>query len=324
MRILAAAAFGCLLLLSACGPSPDADIGRTHDGALRPGAIEVTDSLTRIVSPADRRLVFDGFRGRFRLQGRDGETADLTLTKRGRGTDSTEARSVLDDIRVTETGTADTYTFEIESPEPPRSAVDVVGTVPHSVSLRMNQESGRFDLRGARGPIVVRQRFGDVRIRDASEEVEVSVETGDLTVEMDAVPPDARISLRTANGDVHFALPPQASVQVDAQTRSGEVRVQGLTFAQERLTPVDAGARYTAQLGGGDAVVELRTENGIVTLAAADTLAPDTPRLSPALADSLASPPDTMVRDTMVPDTIAPAPSDTAAVDTSALDVPRP
>jgi len=323
MRIFTAVTLGCLLLIPACGPSPDADIGRADDGALRPGTIEVTDSLTRIVSPADRRLVFDGFRGRFRLQGQDGETANLTLTKRGRGTDSTEARTVLNDIQVTETGTADTYTFEIESAEPPRSAVDVVGTVPHSVSLRVDQESGQFDLRGARGPIVVQQRFGDVRIRDAAAEVEVSVETGDLIVEMDAVPADAQITLRTANGDVHFALPPQASVQVDARTRAGEVRVQGLTFEQERLTPVDAGARYTAQLGGGDAVVELRTENGIVTLAAGDP-PPDTMQTPPALADSLATPPDTIARDTTAPDTTAPAPSDTAAVDTSALGAPRP
>jgi hypothetical protein len=107
--------------------------------------------------------------------------------------------------------------------------------------------------------------------------------------------------------------------------------VQGLTFAQERLTPVDAGARYTAQLGGGDAVVELRTENGIVTLQAAsadpaddttappDTLAPPT---RPVPADSPAT--DGAQQQPASPGTLGPEPADPEPVDTAGTAPARP
>ena len=314
MRVSLIAVVFSLFLLGACNPSSDADIGQGAEGALQVGAVEATDSLHRIVSPADRQLVLDGFRGRIDLQGRRGETADLTLTTRGRGADSTAARAMRDDVQITETGTADTYTFEMTTNRPAQSTVDVAGTVPTGVSLRILQESGQVNLRGVRGDLVVRQRFGNVTIRDAAGAVDVSTETGDLAVAMDAVPRGARIVLRTANGDVHAAFPPDAPVQVDAQTRSGEVRVQGLTFRRERLTPVRAGARYTAQIGTGGTVVELRTENGIITLAAADTTT-DVPSPSDAPApdslrpDTLATPQDTV--ETPSPQ----APSDTAVVE---------
>jgi hypothetical protein len=314
MRVSLIAVVFSLFLLGACNPSSDADIGQGAEGALQVGAVEATDSLHRIVSPADRQLVFDGFRGRIDLQGRRGETADLTLTTRGRGADSTAARAMRDDVQITETGTADTYTFEMTTDRPAQSAVDVAGTVPTGVSLRILQESGQVNLRGVRGDLVVRQRFGNVTIRDAAGAVDVSTETGDLAVAMDAVPRGARIVLRTANGDVHAAFPPDAPVQVDAQTRSGEVRVQGLTFRRERLTPVRAGARYTAQIGTGGTVVELRTENGIITLAAADTTSaapsvPDAPAPDSLRPDTLATPQDTV--ETPSPQ----APSDTAVVE---------
>jgi hypothetical protein len=314
MRVSLIAVAFCFLLLGACNPSSDVDIGQGAEGALQVGAVEATDSLHRIVSPADRQVVLDGFRGHIDLQGRRGETADLTLTTRGRGADSTAARAMRDDVQITETGTADTYTFEMTTNRPAQSAVDVAGTVPTGVSLRILQESGQVNLRGVRGDLVVRQRFGNVTIRDAAGAVDVSTETGDLAVAMDAVPRGARIVLRTANGDVHTAFPPDAPVQVDAQTRSGEVRVQGLTFRRERLTPVRAGARYTAQIGTGGTVVELRTENGIITLAAADTTSaapsvPDAPAPDSLRPDTLATPQDTVEAPSPQ------APSDTAVVE---------
>lgn len=311
MRALLVSSLAGLVLLYGCSPSSDADIGHDANGALRPGAVEVTDSLHRVVSPADRQLVLDGFRGRIRLQGVRGETADLTLTLRGRGADSTAARSVRDDVQITETGTADTYTFEMESDRPAQSAVDVTGTVPQGVSLRITQESGQVDLQNVGGAIAVRQRFGDVTIRDAADAIDVSTESGDLAAAMRRVAPGTRIVLRTANGDLSLAVPPDTPIQVDAQTHAGEVRVQGLPFRRERLTPVHAGARYTAQIGTGGTVAELRTENGVVTLAAVDTTPPPPDTLRPA---SRPAPSDT---------TAAPSPAtpvDTASVDTASVD----
>jgi hypothetical protein len=292
-----------LLAVPACQTPSDADIGQDEDGALQLGSVTAADTVQRVVSPAGRPLVFDSFNGRIALRGTTATTASLTFVTRGRGANPTEAQETLQGVEVTETGTADTYTYELEADDAARSAVDVRGTVPHDAVVRIEQTSGSVALRGVRGRLDVQQRFGAIRVDGAAASVSASTQAGDVHVGMAAVPPDARLSLRTASGDVSLGLPPGASVQVDAQTNAGDIRRRGLAFTQERLTPVQAGARYTAQAGAGDAVATLRTEAGRITLEAAPPT--DTTDAAPPPAPARAAP------DTLAPD--ASSPADTSA-----------
>jgi len=285
------------MLGASCEPSGTPDVVPDEDGRMRIGPAEATATTNRAVVPGDRRLVVDAFRGTVLLEGTTAETAELRFIKRGLGATDEEARENLGEVQITEQGTDTEYTFSAESGAEDRSAVDIQGTVPEAVSLRLNRSSGAVSLLDVRGPIRVRHQHGAVDIRGAAGAVEVAIQNGDITVHMQSVPPDASIDLSTANGDLTLALPPDASVQIDAQTSVGEVFVRGLTFDPQRLTPLSAGARYTAQKGAGDAVITLRTENGSIVLQDHRSPLPD----GTAPVETIAS--DTTASDTISTDT---------------------
>ena len=322
-KVVASCCLFACLLWTGCEPSGAPDVAQGEDGSLRVGPAEEVAEVPRSVVPGERKLIIDGFRGDVMLEGVAVQSADLQFLKRGYGADAAEAREHLNGISVTEQGTADTYTYRLEADDADRAAVDVTGTVPAGTPVEVKHESGAVSIAAVEAPIRVRHQHGQVQISKAAAEVDVAIKNGDVRVSLVTVPRDAKINLRTANGDVELALPPDASVQVDAQTQAGEVFVRGLTFDPQRLTPLGAGSRYTAQHGAGDAVVTLRTENGSILLrAAADTTIarPDTTETSMPPADSLA-PPTSPPADTASPEPTAP---DTAAPDTASPDTASP
>lgn len=300
----------CLLLVlfaGTCQQPEDPGVGQEADGTLQVGTMEATETVRRGVTPGDRTLVVDAFRGRVSLRASTDPSASLTFTKRGRGGDAESAGAALEAITITESGTADAYTYQIEAEDPNRATVDVRGTVPPQTPLRVEKDVGPVQLDSLTGPLTVRQAYGDVDIRGAATDTDVEIESGDVTVRFQRLPGAASVTLRTQNGDITLALPPDASAQLTAETQAGVIRSQGLTFGPESLVPVNAGFRYAAQLGDGAASIDATTSNGTITLQAAPA-SPNAP------ADTTAPP------DTLAPPT-TPVPADTPATD-DATDAP--
>lgn len=285
--------------LAGCQQQDEPDIGRTDEGELVLGRSEVVERVTRAVSPGERMLVLEGFTGAVALEGTGEDVARLVFEKRARGADDAAAREVLDDIDLEEEGNAGQYVFTMRSDEPARSAVDVQGTVPRDVGLRIDFVSGPVTLAGIEGPIAVEHQNGNVQMAGAANSVRVNIRNGNIELGLRALPPGADVELTTSNGNLTLALPPDASAQIEAVTQTGAVRTQGLEFSSRRLDPQGAGARFEAQLGDGNATIELRTENGTIVLRGERAPAPDTIRTAPA--DTAA--PDTMPSDTIPPDT---------------------
>ncbi|HHP7238809.1 DUF4097 family beta strand repeat-containing protein [Longibacter sp.] len=289
-----------IFVLSGCEPSGTSDVVTGADGKARVGPAVETESVQRAVAPGDRTLVLKGFRGSILLEGTDSNTADLEFIKRGLGGDEGEARESLNGIRVTEEGTSSEYTFSVEAADESRSAADLRGRIPSGVKLRVEHAAGPVSMIGVKGPIRVEHQHGEVDIRGAAASVNVEIQNGDVSVEFDRLPTDATVNLSTANGDMMMAVPPDASLQVEAETSAGDIFVRGLVFDPQRFAPLRAGARYIAQRGAGDVSATLRTENGSIVIRDAPGVLPDG-----------ATPADTAAADT------AGAPSDTAQVDTS-------
>jgi hypothetical protein len=300
--IVAAVVAATVLVFAGCEPSGTSDIVLEENGQARVGPAVETETVSRAVAPGDRTLVLKGFRGTVMLEGTTASTAELEFVKRGLGGTQEEAQEHLGGVRVTEEGTAEEYVYTVEADDEDRSAADVRGSIPDGVKLRVEHAAGAVSILGVTGPIRVEHEHGPVDVRDAEAGVNVEIKNGDITVQYRVLPATASVSLSTANGDMELALPPEASVQVDAETSVGEIFVRGLTFDPQRLTPRRAGARYVAQRGAGDVTATLRTENGSIVIRNAPPVLPDDPA-----ADTLASPADTST---------APAPADTLPSDT--------
>ncbi|WP_456428410.1 DUF4097 family beta strand repeat-containing protein [Rhodocaloribacter sp.] len=272
--------------LAACGKGTG--VGETEEGSLVLGTSEATETVTRAVAPGDRTLVIDGFAGNVALTGSDDDVARLTFTKHARGDGEKAARRALGRIRIEESGDEATYRYGLRADAPRVSRVDVTGTVPRGTTLRILLKNGNVTLTGLEGPVSVNGENGNVRIAGAGAAVEVETRNGSIAVGMARLAPDAVVRLATVNGDLTLALPPDASARVEARTNAGEIRAEGLVFADRSLDPVGAGGRFHGRLGSGGAVVELKTENGNVTMREGVLDA------APMPADSTATPADTM------------------------------
>jgi hypothetical protein len=285
---------------------------------MRLGSVEVVDTVTRAVAPSDRPLVLEGLRGSVQLSGADRETATISFVRRGRGTDQGDGRSVVEGISITESGTEAEYTYTLGAEESDYAAVDIQGQVPRTTALQIDRLSGSVEIDGVEGALTIVHDHGAVDVEEAAAPVEVTLENGDVRVGFRSVPAEGPLRLETSNGDVDVGLPPDASVQVDARTDVGTIRTQGLPFSSEQFAPVNAGARYTAQLGAGGPTLDVRTENGSITLQAQDPTRTDT---TEAAADSesttIPAPDTTVSMPSPAPDTNEGS-RDTNSVDTSA------
>lgn len=306
-----------VVLVGACEESGSSDIGQTEEGTLRLGSVEAVDTVSRAVAPNDRPLVLNSFRGSVQLTGGRGETAELMFLRRGRGEDAEAARSVLEDISLTEEGTSEAYTFTLESEGEAYAAVDIQGTVPPPTAVQIEQLSGPVQIHGVEGALTLQHEQGSVEVLGAAAPVEVEVQNGDVRVDFRHLPPEATVTLRTANGDVQLGLPTDASARLEARTNVGAIRTGDLSLMEERFTPLNAGGRYNAELGNGEASIDLRTDNGVITIQATDT----TRRAPTPPPDTIPIPPsDTVV--TQRPDTadtVSTEQEDTTEADTTDL-----
>lgn len=309
-------------LIGACNEQGSSDIGQAENGELRLGSVEAVDTVSRAVAPNDRPLILNSFRGTVHLTGTADKTAELSFIRRGRGEDAEAARSVLEEISITEEGSAEAYTYTLEADGEAYAAVDIRGTVPRPTELRIEQLSGAVRLEGVEGALTIRHEQGSVDVEGAAAPVEVEIQNGDVRVDFQRVPVDATVSLHTNNGDLQVRLPREASVQLDARTDVGPIRTGDLTLTEQRFTPLNAGGRYNAEMGDGDASVELRTENGAITVQAADTARQD-PTAPPMPQDTIPVPPsDTVVtpQTSDTTDTVSTGRPDTTEFDTTELD----
>jgi hypothetical protein len=244
----------------------EAEMGRTSTGRLVVGRVAADEPVTRAVAPGERTLVLRGYAGNVRLEGTpDDGTAQLTFTKRGRGDDQSEAQNALGGIDIGESGNAQQYVYDITARREARTSVDVGGTVPARTALRVQVGSGTVALTGITGRLEIDHVNGDVYAAGAGADVIATTRNGSITVGMAQLPDTATVRLRTSNGDITLALPPDAGTQVEAETDAGAVRTR-LAFEPARLRATGAGTRFTGQIGEGGAQVELRTENGDIAI----------------------------------------------------------
>lgn len=261
-----------LLLFAACG-DPDA----TREGTLQLGRATVEDSLMRSVAPGTRTLSFEGFNGSIVLEGRGGETADLVFVKQARGDDADEARELLEEIVIEESGDAEAYRYVMQSNAASLTEVTVRGHVPASASLRIVLASGTVQIDGVDGPLRIDLSNGTVQVHGARSTVDVVVENGSIDIGMASLPPDGTVRLQTSNGNVAMAMPADASTRVAAETNVGNIEVQGLAFERRSFEPEGAGAEFGGTLGRGRSSVTVEVGTGNIVFREATPAAQPAP-----------------------------------------------
>ena len=267
LALLASVLFCSLFLMACDDPSDDRGMEETDSGRLLLGSAEDRATLERGVELRGRTLVFDGQQGSIELRGTEAEAANLAFTKIGRGRNPADAEQVLSRIAVEEAGDDNVYQYMMRADEPELSRVEVDGTVPQSSTLNITLEAGQVVVDSVRGPVTVQSTNGSVTVTQAGAGMDVSTRNGSITVSLLSIAQEEEVQLETRNGDITLRLGPDIAADIDAMTESGEIATRGLPFEERALARDGAGFRFEGRVGNGGATIQLRTENGTITLA---------------------------------------------------------
>jgi DUF4097 and DUF4098 domain-containing protein YvlB len=147
-------------------------------------------------------------------------------------------------------------------------------------SVRAMSNSGDVTVERNAGPAYVQTDSGDVKIAGAGGDVEGKTASGDISasgLEADATLSSASgdvtanfgswqrvrlVRLVTASGDIDVHVPRASAFRLDAATTSGSID----SNLHLPIDDEDSGARTSAQVGNGPAVMELHSTSGDIDL----------------------------------------------------------
>jgi DUF4097 and DUF4098 domain-containing protein YvlB len=141
--------------------------------------------------------------------------------------------------------------------------VEYTLTVPRGTRLdKFELVNGGFDAEDLGGEVNVSSVNGRIKVRGLSGGAHLSVVNGHLEATFDRLDEPRNISLESVNGSIDLALPPDASVTLDASTVSGSIHDDfGLP-----VTGHFVGHNLHGTLGDGRAQVRLSDVNGSIKI----------------------------------------------------------
>jgi len=138
-------------------------------------------------------------------------------------------------------------------------------------SSRTDMEFGKLDgdLTMESGDLRAKSLFGPVRLVTRSKDIHLDEVNGDIrlensngTVEVHISKPLGKIEITNTKGDVRLELPAQASFQVEASTRSGDINNDfGL-----KVDSSNGSSRATGSVGSGGPMLQISNEYGNVEI----------------------------------------------------------
>jgi len=175
-----------------------------------------------------------------------------------------------------------------EYPKPPRHVEVIVSFTVHGPQrlqvngrssngpVRINDVQGEVQARSTNGEVRLQRIIGLIHATTTNGDVkgealtleqasEFASQNGAIRVTVDAG--QAPITATTVNGAVHLTLPADYAGQLDARTQNGRVRTDSQTHITQRSQNWLVGSIGA----GGEALLKLRSQNGNVTLALANS-----------------------------------------------------
>jgi hypothetical protein len=153
--------------------------------------------------------------------------------------------------------------------------------------VEISVHHGAVDAKGLAQGARVRGSGGDVEIDGVAGAVDVEVERGSARIHP-RVAVAAPVSVSVRNGEAQVTLPEGSRVDVDGESRRGEVHGErdGLTTESRG----HRGERVSGRLGGGGSLVKVSADGDVTLDTASPAAIADEPIATPSLAKTSASP----------------------------------
>jgi len=149
--------------------------------------------------------------------------------------------------------------------------VDYTLTVPRQSRLdQISTVNGGVEIENVSGDVEASSVNGNVTARGLAGDVALSTVNGSVKATFAEV--RKAVSLKSVNGGVSIAVPPEANADVSANTLNGGIS-SDFSLQAKRHFPV--GQNLDGKLGGGGPAIKMSTVNGGIHLDRAKTVALD-------------------------------------------------
>lgn len=231
------------------------------------GLVDASDTWSHDADlPPGRSLAIHNIWGDVRLAPSKDGRLHIQAVKKAWGRDGTEARSMLERVRITAEDEGQAHAVRVQplaAGPARRFRVDFDVKVPGGVPVDVVQAKGDVDAAGLTGDLRIAVASGDAAVRQHGGSVDVDAAKGD--VDVGGASGDVRV--RIGRGDVSLA---GVGGRAEANVLSGDVTASGIGGAVELhtlrgdVTVEEAGGRIAAASKSGD--LSVRRPTGSVAL----------------------------------------------------------
>jgi hypothetical protein len=147
------------------------------------------------------------------------------------------------------------------------SGVDLDITVPDSMKLNLQTDSGNINVEDIQGQLIAEADSGNVSVSNANLSGEGHIQTDAGNINFDGELADnAKYTMTTNAGNVHAKFTPDENVQIDARTDAGNIDSDFPEVSGSGNGPVEKEAHGTIGNGQNSADVTLQTDAGNINI----------------------------------------------------------
>lgn len=212
------------------------------------------------------RFGISNVNGSIVVTGGAGDGVEIIATKKA------DNQKDLDKIEIKISNTADEITVETELGESSRwfSRGNNSGSVNYEVIVPVNTRldsvetvNGGVNISGVNGKVAAESVNGEIEVSGLEGDVDLSTVNGRIDASFDRLGGQQRVKVETVNGRVTLYLPPDADVEVSADTLNGGINAGDFGLEADKGF---VGSDLNGKVGGGNARLNIDTVNGAIKI----------------------------------------------------------
>ena len=220
---------------------------------------------------ASGRVEIGNVNGRIRVEPGEGNTVDVTATKKARGATPEQAKASLERATIVETVTPGSVKIETRIAKLQgitlnggNLQVEYTVKVPAGAEVHLTTVNGGIEIAGLKGRVVAETTNGGIETRSVTGQLQASTTNGGLDIELAGIA-DGGVKLECTNGGIKVRVPRDAKATISASVTNGGISAGDLPID---VTGENSRRRLEGRLNGGGPRLQIEGTNGGITLSA--------------------------------------------------------
>jgi DUF4097 and DUF4098 domain-containing protein YvlB len=218
---------------------------------------------------ASGRVEIVNVNGKIRVEPSEGNTVEVTATKRARAASPEQAKAALERASIVETVATGSVKVETRiarlqgiTMNGGNLQVEYMVKVPAGAEVRLTTVNGGIELAGLKGRVTAETTNGGVEARSVTGQLHATTTNGGLDIDL-ATLAEGGVRLECTNGGIKVRLPRDARATISARITNGGISAGDLPLD---LTGENTRRRLEGRLNGGGPRLQIEGTNGGITL----------------------------------------------------------